>query len=253
MQREVEWARGRPSEYFFKGTEAAVAAQQGRGARSRELTAEALRMTEPSKEASAQFVMREAQMEALFGNGARAQERALAAVALDPTFANSIECGLALALAGRPEKAQPLVDAVARRFPAATLWQSVWFARPRAAVELARGKPAAAIDALKEASPHELGVLAGHSVVYLRGQAFLDLRQGQDAAREFQKVRDNRMVDPLSLLWPLSHLGLARAHALAGDAAASRHAYQDFFALWKDADPDLPILKEAQAEYARLK
>jgi len=253
MRREVEWARGRPSEYVFKASEAAVAVQQGRRARSRELSAEALRMTEQSKEASAQFVMREAQMEALFGNSARAQERALAAVALDPGFANSIECGLALALAGRPEKAQPLVDAAARRFPAATLWQSVSFARPRAAVQLARGNPAAAVEALKEASPHEMGFLAGHWVVYLRGQAFLDLRQGQDAAREFQKVRDNRMVDPLSPLWPLSHLGLARAHALAGDAAAGRRAYQDFFALWKDADPDVPILKEAQAEYARLK
>jgi tetratricopeptide (TPR) repeat protein len=253
MRREVEWARGKPSEYFVKGNEAAVAVQQGRRARGRELTAEALRMTEQSKEASAQFVVREAQMEALVGNSARAQERALAALALDPGFANSIECALALALAGRPEKAQPLVDAVARRFPSATLWQAILLARPRAAVQLARRSPAGAIEALKEASPNELGVLAGHWIVYLRGQAFLDLRQGQDAAREFQKVLDHRTVDPLSLLWPLSHLGLARAHALAGDAAASRRAYQDFFALWKDADPDVPILKEAQAEYARLK
>ncbi len=252
-RRELEWARGRPSEYFFKGSEIAVAVQQGRRARSRELTAEALRMTEQSKEASAQFFVREAQMEALFGNSARAQERATGALALDPGSANSIECGLALALAGRPEKAQPLVDAAARRFPAATLWQTVSFARPRAAMQLARGTPAGAVEALKEASPYELGGLAGHWVAYLRGQAFLDLRQGKDAAREFQKVRDNRSIDALSVLWPLSHLGLARAHALTGDPAASRRAYQDFFALWKEADEDIPILQAARREYEKVK
>jgi len=253
MRREVEWARGRPSEYFFKGSEAAVAVQQGRLARSRELTAEALRMTEQSKEASAQFVMREAQMEALVGNSARAHERAKVALALDPGFANSIECSLTLALAGSPEKAQPLGDAVARRFPAATLWQAVLLARSRAAVQLARGNPAGAIEALKEASPYERGALASHWVVYLRGQALLDLRQGRDAAREFQKVLDNRTVDPLSPLWPLSRLGLARAHAHAGDAVASRGAYQDFFALWKEADADIPILQAARGEYVKVK
>ena len=210
-------------------------------------------MTEQSKEASAQFVMREAQTEALFGSSVRAQERATAALALDPGFTNSIESGLALALAGRAEKAQPLVDAAARRFPAATLWQAVWFARPRAAVQLARGNPAGAIEVLKEASPYELGALAGHWIAYLRGQAFLDLRQGKDAAREFQKVVDNRRIDPLSLLWPLSHLGLARAHVLSGDAAASRRAYQDFFALWKEADEDIPILQAARREYEKVK
>lgn len=87
----------------------------------------------------------------------------------------------------------------------------------------------------------------------LRGQALLDLRQGRDAAREFQKVLDNRTVDPLSPLWPLSHLGLARAHAHAGDAAASRRAYQDFFALWKEADADIPILQAARGEYVKVK
>ena len=210
-------------------------------------------MIEQSKEASAGLVVREAQMEALCGSGARARERAQAALALDRGFANALEGGLALALAGGPDQAQPLLDAVARRFPAATLWQAVWFARPRAAVQLARGNPAGAIEALKEASPYELGVLAGHWVVYLRGQAYLDLRQGKDAAREFQKVLDNRTVDALSPLWPLSHLGLARAHALAGDAAASRRAYQDFFALWKDADEDIPILQAARREYEKIR
>ncbi len=253
VRRELDWARGKPGEYFFKQTEVAAAVQDGRRSRARELGAEALRMTEQSKEASAQFVTREAQMEGLFANHAKAEGRALASLALDPGFTNSIECGLALALAGRPEKAQPLIDTVARRFPTATLWQAVVLARPRAAMQLARGNPAGAIEALKEASPYELGALAGHWVVYLRGQAYLDLRQGKDAAREFQKARDNRTIDPLSPLWPLSHLGLARAHALAGDAAASRRAYQDFFALWKDADADIGVLQAARREYEKVK
>ncbi len=253
MRREAEWARGRPGEYFFKQNEAASAAQMGRRARSRELFAESRRMTEQSKETASQIGILEAQMEALFGSSGRARERGQAALDLDRGFANAIEGSLALALAGRPESAQPLVDSVARRFPAATLWQAVWFARPRAAMQLARGNPAGAIEALKEASPYELGSLAFHWVVYLRGQAYLDLRQGKDAAREFQKVRDNRGIEPLSLLWPLSHLGLARAHALAGDAAASRRAYQDFFALWKDADQDIEVLQAARREYEKVK
>lgn len=210
-------------------------------------------MTEQSKEASAQHVAREAQMEALFGDSAAARERAQAALSLDRGFANAIDSALALALAGSPDQAQPLVDAVARRFPAAPLWQAVVYARPRAAVQLARHDPAGAIEALKEASPHERGALAGHWIVYLRGQALLDLRQGKDAAREFQKVRDNRTVDPLSPLWPLSHLGLARAHVLAGDAVAGRRAYQDFFALWKEADEDIPLLQAARREYEKVK
>jgi tetratricopeptide (TPR) repeat protein/predicted Ser/Thr protein kinase len=253
MRREVEWARGRPSEYFFRTGEAAIAAQAGKRARSRELYAEARRMAEPSRETAAQLAIQEAQMEALFGSVARARERAQAALHLDHGFANTLEGGLALALAGAPQKAQPLLDAATRRFPAATLWQAVWFACPRAAVQLALGKPAGAIEALKEASPYELGSLARLWVVYLRGQAYLDLRQGKDAAREFQKIRDNRGIDPLSPLWPLSHLGLARAHALAGDAAASRRAYQDFFALWKEADEDVEVLKAARGEYANVK
>lgn len=210
-------------------------------------------MTEQAKEASAQFALQEGQIEALFGNATRAQERALAALSLDPGFFNSIESALVLALAGRPEKAQPLVDEMERRAPSATLWQAVLLARPRAAVQLARGNPAAAIEALKPASPYEFGQLAGHWVLYLRGQAYLELRQGKDAAREFQKILDNRAIEPLSLRWPLAHLGLARAQALAGDKTASRRAYQDFFALWKDADKDIPVLQAARREYENVK
>ena len=88
---------------------------------------------------------------------------------------------------------------------------------------------------------------------YTRGQAYLKLRKGAEAAAEFQKILDHRGWDPISYLYPLAHLGLARAAALTGDVAGSRKAYQDFLALWKDADADLPILIEAKKEYAALK
>jgi predicted Zn-dependent protease len=88
--------------------------------------------------------------------------------------------------------------------------------------------------------------------VYLRGQAYLRAQQGGNAAQEFQKILDHRGITGNSPVVPLAHLGLARAYALSGDTAKAKAAYQDFFALWKDADPDIPILKQAKAEYAKL-
>ena len=123
----------------------------------------------------------------------------------------------------------------------------------RATIELARGNAAKAIELLKEPAPYELGQSAQFRAVYIRGQAYLRTGAGADAAREFQKILDHRGVDPLSVLYPLSHIGVARAAALAGDKPKSRGAYQDFLALWKDADADIPVLREAKAEYAKLK
>ena len=89
-------------------------------------------------------------------------------------------------------------------------------------------------------------------IAYLRGQAYLNQHKGADAAAEFQKILDHRGWQPASPLYPLAHLGLARAAALSGDTTKARTAYQDFFALWKDADPDIPILQEARREYEKL-
>ncbi len=122
----------------------------------------------------------------------------------------------------------------------------------RAAIELQRGNPAEAIELVQSAAPYELGGGGGLAAIYVRGQAYLSAGRGVEAAAEFQKILDHRGVDPLSILSPLARLGLARAHALAGDEAGARRAYQDFLALWKDADPDIPILQEAKAEYAKL-
>jgi Tfp pilus assembly protein PilF len=119
----------------------------------------------------------------------------------------------------------------------------------QAAATLDSGDAAKAIELLKPASAYDRNSTA---VLYLRGLAYVKNKQGAEAAREFEKVLALRNIAPADPLMSLAHLGLARAYTLQGDTQKSRTAYQDFFALWKDADPDLPILKEAKAEYAKL-
>ena len=108
------------------------------------------------------------------------------------------------------------------------------------------------MELLQPATPYELGWDARLLPVYTRGQAYLKAKQGREAAAEFQKLLDHRQIGFTSAICSIAHLQLGRARVLAGDNAGARTAYQDFFALWKDADPDVPILKEAKAEYAKL-
>ena len=122
----------------------------------------------------------------------------------------------------------------------------------RAAIELKRGNAARALELLEPAANVESGWFDIYQPAYLRGQADLQAHRGQEAAAEFQKIIDHRSIVASGVIGALAHLGLARAYVLQADAAKARAAYQDFFALWKDADPDIPILKQAKAEYANL-
>jgi predicted Zn-dependent protease len=126
--------------------------------------------------------------------------------------------------------------------------QSVGLPVVRAAIALRGARPEQAIELLEPARAYEAGAQFWPN--YLRGRAWLDLRRGAEGAAEFQKIIDHRGWDPTSLVWPLAHLGLARAAALTGDAQKSQQAYQSFFALWSEADPDLPILRAAHREAA---
>ena len=153
-------------------------------------------------------------------------------------------------LCGDISAAQKLADELAKRYPKSTFANGVTVPVIRAAIELRRNQPNQAIEFLKATMPYEAAALFWPN--YLRGQAYLRLSKGNEAATEFQKILDHRGWDPISPFYPLAHLGLARANVLAGDTAGSRKAYQDFFALWKDADSDLPILIEAKKEYERL-
>jgi len=143
-----------------------------------------------------------------------------------------------------------------KRFPFDTLLQRYWLPIIRGEIELVRKNPSGALILLQGAS-YELGSpgppWAALYPAYVRGQAYLAAGQGKEAAAEFKKFLDHRSIVLNSLFGALAHLGLGRAYALQGDDANARAAYQNFFALWKDADPDIPILKQAKAEYAKLR
>jgi predicted Zn-dependent protease len=163
---------------------------------------------------------------------------------------------IVLALTGDGEDAQALVNDLNQRFPEATPVRFCYLPSVLAAVAMGRGQSQEAIDDLAAAGPYEM--MNGMMAVYLRGEAYLAVGQGAQAAAEFQKMLDHPFTDelfigafdPLTQVFP--HLGLARAYTLQGNTAKARKSYQDFLALWKDADPDIQILKQAKAEYAKL-
>jgi tetratricopeptide (TPR) repeat protein len=154
-------------------------------------------------------------------------------------------------LCGDPREAQKLADEQMSRYSTATLLTIYSEPIIRAAIALQRDRADQAIEYLNASTPYG-GGNAGFWPNYLRGQAYLRMHRGNDAAAEFQKILDHRGWNPTSPMYPLAHLGLARALSLAGDVAGSRKSYQDFFAIWKDADADLPILLDAKREYELL-
>ncbi|HEX3232339.1 MAG TPA: hypothetical protein VHQ95_25395, partial [Pyrinomonadaceae bacterium] len=158
-----------------------------------------------------------------------------------------------LALCGETKRAQSLAEDDARNVPLNTMHNSVWLPLVRATVELKRNPaagPDRAVQLLQAAQRYEPAL--SFRPAWVRGQAYLEAKNGALAAAEFQRIIDHRGWDVLSLLWPLSHLGLARAEVLQGDVAKGRTAYERFFQLWKDADVALPILIQAKREYQRL-
>jgi len=207
--------------------------------------------------------------EALFGNGAQAQRYAAEALRMAPTSQHvEIEAALAFALAGVQGRAESLEQDLTTCFPLDTQVRSVWLPTIEAQLALVRGKPAAAIDRLLTVTPVELGSVPFSAntsclfAVYVRGQAYLAEGEAGPAAGEFQKILDHNGIVWNCPTGALAHLGLARSNALearsnqgiAADVARSRAlaAYRDFLELWKDSDPDIPILKQAKSEYAKL-
>ena len=254
MRREVEWAKGRPDEALFRGAEARALVTRGRLRQADELYAQAVAMAGRAgfKEQAASVMLDQAMAAAVCGEDARARLGVRAALATSRGGFSPMIAANALALAGFAEEARPLLDEVAKRFPVNTLIQAIGLPTARAALQLRAGNPAKSIELLDGPKRYELGVAFVYLPVYVRGLAGLRAGAGGDAKGAFQKVVDNPGVDPLSVMRPLAQLGLARSMALAGDVAGSRRAYQDFLALWKDADTDIPILREARAEYAKL-
>jgi DNA-binding winged helix-turn-helix (wHTH) protein/tetratricopeptide (TPR) repeat protein len=208
-------------------------------------------------ELAAQVHAIDALREAEFGDFGRARQDAGMALTLSSGRSAKLFTALALARAGQVRSAQALVDELDRRFPSNTLMKWYWLPTIRGSIELARQNPAKAIAALQSVSYElgDVGFSAGNGnlyPVYVRGQAYLETHQGKEAAAEFQKFLDHRSIALNSPLAALAHLGLARAYSLQGDSAKARGSYENFLALWKHADRDVPILKQAKAEYARL-
>jgi tetratricopeptide (TPR) repeat protein len=186
------------------------------------------------------------------GNASKARELAASGSASVHSRDNMGSVAEALAMTGDVTRAQAILDDLGRRFPDDTILHQVGIPVVQALIALDRKVPARAIEALQAATPYELGINQELLPIYIRGLAYLQAKRGAGAAAEFQKMVDRRGIAPTALEHSLAKLGLGRAYVMTGDTAKARAAYQDFLALWKDADPDVPILKEAKAEYERL-
>jgi eukaryotic-like serine/threonine-protein kinase len=210
-------------------------------------------------ERAAQYEAAEAVREALFGNELKARQSAMAALALSK--GRDVEYGASIALAGSGESSlsQKLASEFEKRFPEDTLVKFAYMPTLHALLALNDRNPSKAIELLQAASPYDLGVSpdsVGFSgalyPVYVRGEAYLAAHQGAEAAVEFQKILNHPGIALSDPIGALAHLQLARAYALSQEKTKARSYYEDFFTLWKDADPNIPILKQAKAGYATL-
>ena len=272
MAEQQQWFAGKPEENFGLALASDTEAYGGHLGKARELTKRAVdsAIKADSKETGAIWQAIAAQREAVYGNSAEARQSAAEALKLDATSQGvGVEAGLAFAMAGDTARAESMAQDLGKRYPVDTQVQSLWLPPIQAQIALNKKNPAAALSALQPAtSPLELGQIgfvANLSCMYptyVRGDAYLAAGQGAAAAVEFQKI-----IDHSGIVWncwtgALARLGVARANALeaktsqGADADAARvralAAYKDFLALWKDADPEIPILVAAKSEYAKL-
>ena len=259
MAQLVSAAMGKPgAEDLLLATQADTEGWYGKLKNAHELTRRAMDSAQQNdaNERTASYQAAAALREVESGNREQARAEANAALKMAPNRDVQAIAALALARAGDTAGAEKLAAELDRTFPLDTLVQRYWLPTIRAAVALEHKDPNRAIELLKAASTIELGEITQLTIflcpAYLRGEAYLMLHDGNRAAAEFQKFIDHRGV-VMNFPWgALARLGLARAYAMQGDTAKAKAAYQDFLTLWKDADPDIPILKEAKAEYTKL-
>jgi serine/threonine protein kinase/Flp pilus assembly protein TadD len=260
MQREAAGLMGKPGfEDALLYNESDTAAYAGQFSKARELTRRASESAQRAdeKETAAAYEAEAAVREALVGNMSQAKQQAQAALTLSTGRDVEAISAIALGLAGDAAQATRLATDLAKRFPEDTVVQFNYLPTIHTAIALQAGTAGKAIEALVPAAPYELGgtspsINFALYPIYLRGAAYVAAHQGIAAAAEFQKILDRPAVVQNEPIGALAHLGLARAYALSGDTVKAKSAYQDFFALWKDADPDIPILIAAKSEYAKL-
>jgi tetratricopeptide (TPR) repeat protein len=256
MAKEVAWSKGQVGiEDIFLNAEAGTNAYFGRLTKSREFARRAAdsAVAAGEKETAAGYVGNSAIRDALDGDKTRAGERATATLALSKGRDVLPLAALTYALTNDSTRAQSLADDLSKRFPQDTLVQAIYLPTIRAQIALNHGDPQKALDTLAPYEKYDLAIWQLALIqIYVRGEALLAQKKGQPAAAEYKKLLDNRNINPNEAIPARAQLGLARAYALSGDSAKARTAYQDFLALWKDADPDVPILIQAKSEYAKL-
>jgi tetratricopeptide (TPR) repeat protein len=261
MQQQVDRVAGTPTEAGMLAMQSVTAAYAGQVRRARDLTRGAvdLAMSRGLKDGAGQYSAGDALWEAAYGNCREAKQTGARTLATKRGRHALSWSALALALCGDSRPALRLVDEMTERFPQDSFLDDLWLPMIHAALEIHRDRPARAVELLQAAGRGELGTNAALWPAYVRGLAYLDQGAWTEARAEFQKILDHKGVlapkdfNPVGItLYPLAWVGHARAAAGAGDIDASRKAYEELLALWKDADPEVPILRAVKREYRQL-
>jgi eukaryotic-like serine/threonine-protein kinase len=258
MQRVADSVAGTSDETFLASFTCSVKYFEGRVNQGREVCGNAVKKLEPqSKEFAAGLRATEGSLEAEFGNQEEARRQTQAALAMTDFRGIRSQAALTLARTGDTARAEKLIADLAKEYPNDTVLNKGALPIARATIELQRKHPAEAVRALESTRAYEMGAgpmaALDYWSLYLRAEAYSDLHDPAKALAEYQKIADHRGMNPTGALYVLARLGAGRAYTLQGDNAKARAAYQDFFASWKDADPDVPLLKQAKAEYEKLK
>jgi serine/threonine protein kinase/tetratricopeptide (TPR) repeat protein len=253
MKDQIDWANATPHN-AENGLmwQSQVAAFRGEGQQADEFTNRAIEIIRPdAKETMAQWMLIEATRDAALNSCGHAVQLTKQALDLSREQANLINAANAYGRCGQAAQAQSLVDDLSKRYPLDSLLNASWLPIIRAQIELSKGNAVQAVQLLETTRRYE--AYGDFWPQYLRGEAYLKLKNGAQAASEFKTILDHRGWYPTSPLYPLAQLGYARAQVIAGDNATARTAYQDLFTLWKDAEANLPGLIAAHQEYEKLK
>ena len=251
MEQQVAWAGDKPGndDDWLLSMQSDTEAYYGRLSQARDFSRRAVdsAVRSDAKETAALWQINAAQREVEVGNKAAARQGVTAALALSPGRDVTALAALTLARVGDTTRANALVEELEKSYPAYALLKLYWLPTINAAIEISKGHSSQALVYLEAAAPYELGEVGNLYPAYLRGQAYLLAHNGTAAAAEFQKLLDHRGIVLNFVTGSLAHLQVGRAYAMTGDSTKAKAAYQDFLTLWKDADPDIPILKASQS------
>jgi tetratricopeptide (TPR) repeat protein len=254
LERERGWMAQNAEDPVVVEAQASTDLLAGHLSRARQRTQHGVKMALESnlKEFAAEMLLNQAIAEALFGEFTESRHTVAAVMKLSNSRVKKVDSAHVMALNGQGLEAKQIMDRLVRENPSDTFLNAVDAPLVLAAAQLRSGQPGQALRTLELVKPYEFGTYAGLLPNYLRATAYLQLRKADAAAAEFRAVLDHRGVAPMATLWEMSQLGLARAYAMEGDRVKAHTAYQDFLNLWPDADTDIPVLKQAKAEYAQL-